>query len=266
MAKTYLLSLLAGALLLVPSAVAQGYAPNASTVYDLRVLVERPGIVYVSPKYLTVIEFTDLIDEIGTSQPGLLQVRVSDAENVIFLKALKQAGSADLVVRIGGHTALFRVVVDPRMESPRRYVVTTPSARPTLAPQGGNLPSPTTPGEGGLRGQDGGGAGKGGGNKAPEARFEAMRSGSGWLVYYEIHNPFPTPLSLRMSDLVVLRGGGTPIAFRLVRTSFGEDPEVLPPSKAASGMILVDDAPEGITWQWTLYSGKDSYTLRGRAP
>lgn len=257
-------------------ALAQGYGPPASATYDLRVLAERPGIIYVSPKYLTVIEFNDLIDEIGTSQPGLIQVKVSDSERIIFLKSLKQAGSADLVVRIGGYVALFRVVVDPKMDAPRRYVVTFSSAggapaRPTVAPQG-NAPFPEGPGgSGDLRGNDTSKPsspkeeGEAVGKEPVQARFQPMRSGSGWVVYYEITNTGKESLTLRMADLVVTRGA-VAIPFRLVRTAFGSDTETLEAGATAAGMIVVENSPEGVSWQWLLKSPTTSYTLRGEAP
>ncbi len=248
--------------------VAQSYAPNSSTTYDLRVLTERPGVVYVSPKYLTVIEFGDLIDEIGTSQPGLLQVKVSDSEHIIFLKALKQAGSADLVVRVGGYVALFRVVVDPKMDAPRRYVVTFTStaARPTAAPQGDAQPSPGEEARD-LRGQDAKAEPKAEASpKAPvEYRFQPMRSGNGWIIYYEVTNRSSQDLTFRMKDLTVTRGAVS-VPYRLVRTTFGPDVEVLEAGGQASGMIVVENSPEGVSWQWVLRSGATTYTLQGTAP
>lgn len=248
--------------------VAQSYAPNSTTTYDLRVLTERPGVVYVSPKYLTVIEFGDLIDEIGTSQPGLLQVKVSDSEHIIFLKALKQAGSADLVVRVGGYVALFRVVVDPKMDAPRRYVVTFTSttARPTAAPQGDAQPSPGEEARD-LRGQDAKAEPKAEASpKAPvEYRFQPMRSGNGWIIYYEVTNRSSQDLTFRMKDLTVTRGAVS-VPYRLVRTTFGPDVEVLEAGGQASGMIVVENSPEGVSWQWVLRSGATTYTLQGTAP
>lgn len=265
----------------MPAMAQSGYGPTVTATYDLRVLTERPGTIYVSPKYMTVIEFGDLIDEIGTSQPSLLQIKVSDSENIIFLKALRQAGSADLVVRVGGYVALFRIIVDAQMETPRRYIVTLPSRRstspssgstggvnlPTEAPQ--SNPSPSVGGQAG---------GLGGRTETPpptqssgetfpswlSARFTPSPSGSSWMIYYEITNRGEAPVTLRARDLVVRRGN-IPVPFRIVRTTFSENPEEIPPGQVASGVIMVEGAPEGITWEWQVQSRQTTYTLRGTA-
>jgi len=255
-----------------------GYGPAVTTTYDLRTLTERPGIIYVSPKYMTVVEFSDLIDEIGTSQPSLLQIKVSDSENIIFLKALRQAGSADLVVRVGGYVALFRIVVDGQMESPRRYIVglpvrggiTTPSqsgsARPTEAPQSdASLPSGGQ--AGGLRGQGSQQSEPPAGDALPSwlsVKFTPSVSGNSWMVYYEVQNSGSAPVTLRARDLTVRRGT-VPVPFRIVRTSFGEDLEEIKPGQTASGVIVADAAPEPITWEWRVSTAQATYILRGTA-
>lgn len=271
-------ALLSAALLVGGAAAQSGYGPVVTTTYDLRTLTERPGIIHVSPRYITVIEFSDLIDEVGTSQPSLLQIRVSDSENIIFLKALRQAGNADLVVRVGGYVALFRIVVDARMESPRRYIVTLPvrgghalpvqpgPARPSEAPQSDtSLPSGGQ--AGGLRGQVSQQTEPPTNDALPSwlsARFTPSISGNSWMIYYEVQNSGNAPITLRARDLVVRRGA-VPIPFRIVRTAFGEDPEEIKPGQTASGVIVAEGAQEPITWEWRVNTAQTTYTLRGTA-
>ncbi len=256
-------------------ALAQEYGPSAVVTYDIRSLTYRPGVIYVSPKYMTVIEFSELIDELGTSVPNLVQIKVSTSENMLFLRALRNAGSGDLVVRVAGYVALFRVVVDPRMEQPRRYVVTFPSVpqtparstvNPTPAPrQESAAPAP--------RPAEPGGQARASTSPSPESlpswlsvRFTHARTGDGdtAVVYYEIKNNGQESLSLPVEGLSV-RKGGIALPFRVVRTTFGQTVDVLAPGESATGAIIVPEAPEGVEVEWRLRDSKgNSYVLRTR--
>jgi len=247
------------------------------THYDLRAISTRPGVVYISPHFTTVIEFSELMDEISTSRPSLFQIKVSESENILFLKALKEAGSADLVVRVRGYIALFKVVVDPKMDAPRRYVVTLPTRSEVPAtslpspsasievPRPANPSTPPAPSSGGQ--------GAGGAERAAapsplppwlKAEFSPVRMGSGWFVQYRVVNGGTEPVTLRAADLVVLRNGVS-VPFRLVRTSFGSSIEAVGPKEEATGVIVVEDSPEPISWIWTVRAQGTSYTLQGKA-
>lgn len=249
------------------SVLGQGYGSSVSYTYDLATLSEKPGVIYVSPKYITVVEFSDLIDEIGTSRPALLQIRVAESgPNLMFLKALQQAGSADLVVRVGGYVALFKVVVDPKMDSPRRYVVVLRSKGSSGSSAGAANPTEAPRGEGAEPKEAQLPGGQAGGASLPswlKASFSPERSANGWVIRYEVRNEGGEPLTLRVRDLTV-RSGAVPLPFRVLRTSFGDDPETLAPGAAASGAIVVEEKGE-IAWEWKVASPKTYYVLRGTA-
>jgi hypothetical protein len=256
-------------------AFAQEYGPSAVVTYDIRSLTYRPGVIYVSPRYMTVIEFSELIDELGTSVPNLIQIKVSTSENMLFLRALRNAGSGDLVVRVAGYAALFRVVVDPRMEQPRRYVVTFPSVprtpargtvNPTPAPRqesAAPVPRPAEPG-----GQPKASTSPSSGSLPSwlSVRFTHARTGDGEtaVIYYEIRNNGQESLRLPVEGLSV-RKGGIALPFRVVRTTFGQTVDLLAPGESATGAIIVPEAPEGVEVEWRLQDSKgNSYVLRTR--
>jgi hypothetical protein len=268
--------LLALGLALSLAAFAQEYGPSSVVTYDIRSLIYRPGVIYVSPKYMTVVEFSELIDEIGTSVPNLIQIKVSTSENMLFLRALKEAGSGDLVVRIGGYTALFRVVVDSRMQQPRRYVVTFPSVpqtpsrgavNPTPAPrQETAAPAPKPAEPGGQPKTPPATSSPGGLPSWLSVRFTHARTGDGdtAVIYYEIKNNGQDTLRLPVEGLSV-RKGGVALPFRVVRTTFGQSVDVLAPGESATGAIIVPEAPEGVEVEWRLQDSKgNTYVLRTR--
>lgn len=253
-------------------ALAQGYGPSTMVTYDIRTLTYRPGTVYISPKYITVLEFGDLIDELGTSSPSLVQIRVGAGENILFLKALKNAGSADLVVRIGGYVALFRLVVDAKMELPRRYVIamprpgpsealreeTPPSQREGGSPEGQKptptvqtqTPSPATPTPEGL---------------PPwlKATLSVSRSGGSAVVYYALKNEGKEPVRMSPEGIRAYKGPNA-LPFRLVRTAFGKEVDLLAPGETATGAIIIPNAPDGVEVEWKLTAGNSEFTLRAR--
>jgi len=271
--KRLLVPALAALLLSYSPGVAQQYGAYSVVTYDIKALAYRPGVIYVSPKYMTVVEFSELIDELGTSTPSLIQVRVSDSENMLFLRALKNAGSGDLVVRVGGYVALFRVVVDPRMEQPRRYVVTFPSV-PAPSPRQSVNPNPAPRQEPPAaespakpRGAAEEGAARDAAQALPSwltARFTHARNGDTAVVYYEIRNQGQESLKLLVTNLNVHKGG-VALPFRVVRTTFGQNVDVLAPGESATGAILVPNAPDGVEVEWRIEDPKgNTYVLRTR--
>jgi len=268
-------------------ALAQGYAGQVVTQYDLRMISSRPGVIYVSPYFTTVVEFSELMDEISTSRPSLFQIKVAQSENMLFLKALKEAGSADLVVRVAGYVALFKIVVDPKMEVPRRYVVTLRTRTEAPASTLPNTSVQNQPSNSGAQNQARAtnptpppasktGSEETGGQKtdtAPKSttsvpswlkvEFTPTQMGNGWFVQYRIQNNGSEPLSLKAEDLTVIRNGVS-LPFRLVRTTFGASIDFLAPNEEATGVIVVEDSPESISWAWTLKTKSTSYTLQGK--
>lgn len=274
------------ALLLAAPVMAQaGYGSNSLVTYDIRTLTYRPGVIWIHPKYMTVVEFAEALDEVGTSVPTLMQVKLSEAENMLFLRALKNVGSGDLIVRVGGYVALFRVVVDSRMEQPRRYLVTIPNvpaasvapssttttrpststtptpARPTPAPRDnapqaqGNNPASQQPSVD-SRGE------------LPEwlaARITFAENDGTLVAYYDIRNNGSETLRLLTENLIVQKAGAR-LPFRLVRTTFGQNVDLIQPGGQVTGAIMIPNAPEGVEFQWKIVDSKgNTYLLRDRA-
>lgn len=267
---------------------AQGYSDYRVVTYDIRTLATRPGVVYISPNYLTVLEFGEVVDQVATSQVSAVQMEAS--ENLLILRSRKKAGSTDLVVRVGTRVALFRLVVDTEGVTPRRYVINMPRPNAGLgdapAVAGPNFPSQpmTAPQTGAV----------GGGESSPsasqptppsvsssrpvtqvpapagEARglpswlrgtFTPSRQGENLLISFQLSNSGNETVSLRPEDLVV-RSGANGLNFRLVRTAFGKQVDFVAPGETVAGMIIVPQAPEGVSLEWKLQGTSTSYSLQ----
>jgi len=272
--------------LATPVMAQAGYGSNSLVTYDIKTLTYRPGVIWIHPKYMTVVEFAEALDEVGTSVPTLMQVKLSDAENMLFLRALKNVGSGDLIVRVGGYVAMFRVVVDSRMEQPRRYLVTIPNvpatsaapapstaaprpsttttpapARPTPAPRDnapqpqGSNPAPQQPSA----------DSRGGFPEWLVARMTFARNDETLVAYYDIRNNGSETLRLLTENLTVQKAGAR-LPFRLVRTTFGQNVDLIQPGEQVTGAIMVPNAPEGVEFQWKILDSKgNTYLLRNRA-
>jgi hypothetical protein len=105
--------------------------------YQLQELTTEPGTISLSPNYLTLMEFPDLVQSVATGRSDLIQVEVDD--NRILLRPTRSNGRTDLIVRISGTNALFRIEIDPDNGTPRRYVIhpNTPPARGAVSSGGG---------------------------------------------------------------------------------------------------------------------------------
>lgn len=146
------------ALLLTTAVSAQGFALY---YYNLNDLGRDPGVVKLSPNYLSLIEFDDPIQSAATGRSDLIDVQVDGSR--IILRPARSVGKTDLIVQVAGKTALFRIEINEENGSPRRYVVQTPappqpvvrtehrtptpnSAVPNLTPtEPRTTPAPTTP-------------------------------------------------------------------------------------------------------------------------
>ena len=109
---------------LVPTiASAQGFA---LTTYNIEELGMRPGLIELSPNYLSLLEFEDTIQSAATGRSDLIQTSV-DGRRVI-LRPTRASGRTDLIVQAGGKTAMFSVEIIEGNGTPRRYVIETPPA------------------------------------------------------------------------------------------------------------------------------------------
>ncbi|HEX7022561.1 MAG TPA: hypothetical protein VF171_06875 [Trueperaceae bacterium] len=111
------------ALLLAGCALAQTaiHSPYVLTTYDIEQLATRPGTIVIGTRMSTRIEFDDLIEDVDSARQDLFTAEVKD--NRIVLRAEQNAGLTDLVVTVGGRTALFVLKIDSELSVPRRYVV-----------------------------------------------------------------------------------------------------------------------------------------------
>jgi len=261
------------------NAVAQsGYAQPVVTTYDVRILTTRPGLLYVSPRFYTVLEFGDTIDVVLTSQPSALDIKIPGADRpegvtTLYLKAKKMAGAMDLVVKAGGYTALFRVVVDAKSSVPRRYVVAFPTvpatysspsvvprgSAPVPAPESSRAPAPAAPAPDAPPKPEGPRTG------VPGFRysFNISRTGSDLYVFFELANKGSVAVRVPPENLRVHKGG-LELPFRIVRTTFGKDPDAVAPGEVLSGVIVVENAPEGVEVEWIAQAGTASLSLRAR--
>lgn len=231
--------LLVAALLALPTALAQqGFTgPNVTRTYDIRELTVRPGLIYVSPNYSTLLEFDDVVVRVASARGDLLAAEVKD--NYVYLRAITGAsGSGDLWVTVAdGRIAMFRVQVDKNATGPRRYVVRMPTMTPEPV-QGVGSPPPTRvevapPGSPAV---------------PPPSPSPAQPGPTPTQVYEEM----PPYLQVRVGSLwdsnvlslnILLRNGGTntvvadPAAVRLYAVDAKGQRTVLPVQVAGGGRV-----------------------------
>ncbi len=106
---------------LVTIASAQAYAVRT---YSLDLLGQSPGPIKLSPNYLSILEFGDAIQSAATGRSDLIQTSVDGRR--IILRPPRTTGNTDLIVQVGGHTALFTVEITDVDGMPRRYVIESP--------------------------------------------------------------------------------------------------------------------------------------------
>jgi hypothetical protein len=100
--------------------------PNATRTFDIRELTVRPALIYISPSYLTLLEFEDLVTRVASAKGDVVSATIKD--NYVYLIALAPSGSTDLLVTVAtGQVALFRVSVDKNATGPRRYLIRFPT-------------------------------------------------------------------------------------------------------------------------------------------
>ncbi|WP_287371997.1 hypothetical protein [Oceanithermus sp.] len=130
-------------------ASAQVYERPTEVVFEMTQLRYRPGVVYISPNYLTILVFDENVQRVLSSKETLMQAITKD--NLVYLRAQKPAGQTDLVVYAGNQTLLFRVVVESETLLPRKYVIRWPLGsglyygvpqRPTMSTPSMPAPSP----------------------------------------------------------------------------------------------------------------------------
>ncbi len=152
----------AAALALALSTIAAAQTYSVRT-YPLEQLALAPGLVELSPNYLTLLEFPDTVQSVATGRSDLIDVTVDGRR--IILRPTRTTGKTDLLVQVSGETAMFTIEIIEGNGMPRRYVLappeqpdpivrgTTPNDEPSPttddepSPTTDDEPSPTTNGE-----------------------------------------------------------------------------------------------------------------------
>ena len=141
------------ALALCAAAAAQTYSVRT---YPLEQLALAPGLVELSPNYLTLLEFPDAVQSVATGRSDLIDVTVDGRR--IILRPTRTTGKTDLIVQVAGETAMFTIDIIEGNGMPRRYVLaapeqpepvvraTSPADAPPPAPE--PAPEPVTPAPG----------------------------------------------------------------------------------------------------------------------
>lgn len=116
--KTILLIL---TLFLITQTIAQeNYGDYTLTELSTDYLKTRPGQIQISPNYLTIIEFENLVTNVATGKADILSIEVMD--DVLLIKPTRSSGQTDLIVFSEGNTLLFEITID-NGNIPRRYKV-----------------------------------------------------------------------------------------------------------------------------------------------
>lgn len=102
-------------------ATAQTYSTRT---YPLEQLSLAPGLIELSPNYLTLLEFHDTVQSVATGRSDLIDVTV-DGRRVI-LRPTRTTGKTDLIVQVSGETAMFALEIIEGNGMPRRYVIVAP--------------------------------------------------------------------------------------------------------------------------------------------
>ena len=225
---------------LLTAALAQ-LGPYVEKTYDVRDLMVRPGIVVLTPGFLTIVDVDEGVEQAVSARSDLFEMRVFG--NSIYLRPTKRAGTTDLVVTAGGRVFMLRLVIDDKNFTTYRYRIRYP--RQTELPQG-EFSSVVTQGEA----------------KPPSAvkeatlplqvEFTLTKAGEGLLLEYRALNAGKNPVVLDPARLRV-QGGGKDLSFRLLWREGAAVPGRLLPGETERGAFLVDSLtlPVEVSWSAT---------------
>ena len=107
---------------------------------NLDTLSLEAATLEISDTYPTIVEFDG---EITQAMP-LREERVTYnfSGNIMWLSALATTGDAGVTLKINDRTAMFKIQINPDLQGPRRYVVSTPRE---VEPKAAALPVATAP-------------------------------------------------------------------------------------------------------------------------
>lgn len=214
--------------------------PYVEKTYDVRDLMVRPGIVVLTPGFLTIVDVDESVEQAVSARSDLFEMRVFG--NSIYLRPTKRAGTTDLVVTAGGRVFMLRLVIDDKNFTTYRYRIRYP--RQTEVPQGEM--TPVTRGETKFPGEV---------REATlplQVEFTLTKAGEGLLLEYRALNAGKNPVVLDPARLRV-QGGGKDLSFRLLWREGAAVPGRLLPGETERGAFLVDSLtlPVEVSWSAT---------------
>lgn len=209
------------------------------TEYRLDHLNTQPGLLELSPNYLTLLEFPDLVETVATGRADLIQVEVDD--NRILLRPTRSNGRTDLIVKVSGVNALFRIEIDGDNGTPRRYVVTNAKPQPA-APQDNAAAVNTMPVHQEALGVNQVNAPAAQEPTPPpfEFTYSARISSDGRLtIYYTLKNASGNPIANDGTRLKVVDDLGE-LPYSITRMNPGGTPNRLMPGNEEHGVITAE--------------------------
>jgi len=227
--------------------------PYVERVYDVRDLMTRPGIVVLTPGFLTIVDVDEQVEQAVSARSDLFEMRVFGSS--IYLRPTKRAGTTDLVVTAGGRVFMLRLVVDEKNFTTYRYRVRYPRQEGVEVPSSELAPmrraSPT---------------GRPAESSVPlQAEFTLTKAGEGVLLEYRALNSGKNPVVLDPARLQV-RGGGGEISFRLLWREGAAVPGRLLPGESERGAFLLDRTtlPLEVVWAATEIGAGRTFTVGGK--
>lgn len=213
--------------------------PYVERVYDVRDLMVRPGIVILTPGFLTVVDVDEQVEQAVSARSDLFELRVFG--NSIYLRPTKRAGTTDLVVTAGGRVFLLRLVIDEKNFTTYRYRIRYPQQTtdfPTLLPES----KTASRGDASVKGD------------VPfnplQGEFTLTRAGEGLLLEYRVLNVGRDPVVLDPARLS-LKGKDGPFSFRLLWREGAAVPGRLLPNETERGAFLIERGTPPVELTWT---------------
>ena len=224
--------------------------PYVERVYDVRDLLKRPGVVVLSPGFLTIVDVDEQVEQVASARSDLFEVKVYG--NSLYIRPTKRAGTTDLVVTAGGRVFMLRLWIDENSFTTYRYRIRFPMTDKTgiadPAVSGESRPMvPVSPGVQGSRGK--GESSSPAAESSLQVEFTVTRAGEGVLVEYRAVNAGRNPFVLDPARVRV-RGGGSDLPYRLLwREGTAVAGRVLP-GETERGAFLVDRAAVPLEFSW----------------
>ena len=236
--------------------------PYVERVYDVRDLMTRPGIVVLTPGFLTIVDVDEQVEQAVSARSDLFEMRVFG--NSIYLRPTKRAGTTDLVVTAGGRVFMLRLVVDDKNFTTYRYRIRYPRQEGVEVPSSDLTPV--------KRGSPSSKEGAGEAKEKPvesslplQVEFTLTRAGEGVLLEYWALNSGKNPVVLDPARLRV-KGGGGEVSFRLLWREGAAVPGRLLPGESERGAFLVDRVtlPLEVVWAATEIGAGRTFTVGGK--